>query len=155
MAGYLRHAPVRRGRGGLVAALAAGAIALHLAHTAGGSGSGPVSQGAVSQGAVSQGSVVLLGEQMAAAAPYHWTGPQWTCLNELWTRESGWRMVWNYAGSGAFGIPQALPAWKMASAGADWMTNPGTQIRWGLGYIEVTYGTPCDAWNHEQAKNWY
>jgi len=57
--------------------------------------------------------------------------------------------------SGAYGIPQALPGSKMASAGADWATNPATQITWGLGYITGRYGTPCGAWNHSQATGWY
>jgi len=97
---------------------------------------------------------VALGQSLAS--PYRWNaGPQWTCLDELWTRESGWRMVWNYQGSGAYGIAQALPASKMASAGADYMTNPATQIRWGLGYIQGRYVTPCGAWSHEEADSWY
>jgi len=79
---------------------------------------------------------------------------QFGCLNDLWMRESGWR--WNAANaSGAYGIPQALPGSKMASAGADWQTNPATQIRWGLGYIKSLYGTPCGAWGHELADGWY
>jgi resuscitation-promoting factor RpfB len=102
----------------------------------------------------SASSNVSLGQQLASG--YGWgSGSEWTCLDELWTRESGWRMVWNTAGSGAYGIPQSLPASKMASAGGDYMTNPATQIRWGLGYIRGTYGTPCGAWAHETAANWY
>ena len=93
------------------------------------------------------------GCRMAAAAG--WTGGQWQCLNWLWTRESGWQMVWNRQGSGAYGIPQSLPASKMASAGADYMTDPVTQIRWGLGYIRSTYQTPCGAWAHETQFGWY
>ena len=97
---------------------------------------------------------VALGQQLASA--YGWgSGAEWTCLDELWTRESGWQMVWNYQGSGAYGIPQALPASKMAAAGADYMTDPATQIRWGLGYIASAYGTPCGAWAHEEANGWY
>ena len=97
---------------------------------------------------------VALGQQLASA--YGWgSGAEWTCLDDLWTRESGWRMVWNYQGSGAYGIPQALPASKMASAGADYMTNPAIQIRWGLSYISSTYNNPCTAWAHEQADSWY
>jgi hypothetical protein len=57
--------------------------------------------------------------------------------------------------SGAYGIPQALPGDKMASAGSDWATNPATQIRWGLGYIREVYGTPAGAWVFWQANNWY
>jgi hypothetical protein len=96
---------------------------------------------------------VALGQEMAARVG--WTGGQWDCLDALWTRESGWRMVWNFQGSGAYGIPQALPASKMASAGADWMTDPRTQIRWGLGDIRSVYGTPCGAWDHELKFGWY
>jgi hypothetical protein len=94
-----------------------------------------------------------LGEVMAAEAG--WTGSQWTCLDSLWLRESGWNPAARNASSGAFGIPQALPGGKMASAGADWATNPETQIRWGLGYIRSVYGTPCGAWSHSQGYGWY
>jgi hypothetical protein len=97
---------------------------------------------------------VALGKRMATSAG--WTGTQWSCLDALWTRESGWRTeVWNYGGSGAYGIPQSLPASKMAAAGPDWQTNPATQIKWGLSYIDSRYGTPCDAWSHETSAGWY
>jgi hypothetical protein len=79
---------------------------------------------------------------------------QWGCLDDLWQRESGWNYQ-AYNPSGAFGIPQALPGSKMASAGADWQTNPATQIKWGLGYIKSIYGDPCGAWSHETAYGWY
>jgi hypothetical protein len=79
---------------------------------------------------------------------------QFNCLDPLWNQESGWNYLAQNA-SGAYGIPQALPADKMASAGSDWQTNPRTQITWGLGYIKGTYGTPCNAWAHEQANGWY
>jgi hypothetical protein len=59
------------------------------------------------------------------------------------------------AGSGAFGIPQALPGSRMASARPDWQTNAATQITWGLDYIKGTYGSPCGAWSHEEATGWY
>ncbi|HEV2451940.1 MAG TPA: lytic transglycosylase domain-containing protein [Streptosporangiaceae bacterium] len=76
------------------------------------------------------------------------------CLNNIWSRESGW--VYNAMNpSGAYGIPQALPGSKMASAGSDWQTNPATQIRWGLGYIKSTYGDPCSAWAFWQAHGYY
>ncbi len=89
-------------------------------------------------------------------ANYGWTSQaQWNCLDALWTRESNWSITETNASSGAYGIPQALPASKMASAGADWRTNPATQIRWGLGYIADRYGTPCGAWNHSQNYNFY
>jgi hypothetical protein len=79
---------------------------------------------------------------------------QFGCLNDIWSRESGWRYNAENA-SGAYGIPQALPGDKMASAGPDWQTDPTTQIKWGLGYIKDVYGTPCDAWEFWQAHGWY
>ena len=84
-----------------------------------------------------------------------WEQSEFGCLVALWNKESGWNHVAMNRSSGAYGIPQALPGEKMASAGADWATNPETQIRWGLGYIEGRYGSPCAAWGHSQAKNWY
>jgi len=80
---------------------------------------------------------------------------QWGCLLNIWNRESGWNYQAENPYSGAYGIPQALPGDKMASAGADWQTNPATQIKWGLGYIQSIYGTPCGAWNFELANGYY
>lgn len=80
---------------------------------------------------------------------------QSTCLINLWQKESGWNVSALNRSSGAYGIPQALPAIKLASAGADWRTNPATQIRWGLDYIGQRYGGPCNAWRHSVAVNWY
>jgi hypothetical protein len=80
---------------------------------------------------------------------------QWGCLLDLWNRESGWVYDAENPSSGAYGIPQALPGSKMASAGADWQTNPATQIKWGLTYITQVYGTPCGAWNNELAYGSY
>jgi hypothetical protein len=80
---------------------------------------------------------------------------QFACLELLWEKESNWRVTATNPSSGAYGIPQALPGSKMASAGSDWQTNAITQIRWGLGYIKAVYGTPCTAWAHSQATNWY
>ena len=84
-----------------------------------------------------------------------WDDSEYGCLVALWSKESGWNHYAMNRSSGAYGIPQALPGGKMASAGADWATNPETQIRWGLGYIEARYGHPCAAWGHSQARNWY
>jgi hypothetical protein len=76
------------------------------------------------------------------------------CLQDLWNRESGW--VYDAENpSGAYGIPQALPGSKMASAGPDWQTDPTTQIKWGLGYIKAIYGNPCAAWSFELANGYY
>jgi hypothetical protein len=79
---------------------------------------------------------------------------QWGCLDDLWSQESGWRYNAENA-SGAYGIPQALPGSKMASAGSDWLTNPATQIKWGLGYIQSRYGNPCGAWAMEESQGFY
>lgn len=84
-----------------------------------------------------------------------WGEDQFSCLVALWNKESGWRVNAANPSSGAYGIPQALPGSKMGSAGADWATNPATQITWGLGYISGRYGTPCGAWGHSQAVGWY
>ncbi len=91
---------------------------------------------------------------MSMLGAYGWSSSQFSCLNELWTRESGWSVTAENP-SGAYGIPQALPGSKMASAGADWATSATTQIRWGLGYIRGLYGSPCGAWSHEEATGWY
>jgi hypothetical protein len=85
---------------------------------------------------------------------YGFSTDQWGCLDDLWQEESGWRYNAENA-SGAYGIPQALPGSKMASAGPDWQTDPTTQINWGLGYIQERYGSPCAAWDHEEADGWY
>jgi hypothetical protein len=91
----------------------------------------------------------------ALAARRGWTGAQWNCLDRLWNRESGWHVHDQNSSSGAYGIPQALPASKMLSAGSDWRTNAATQVRWGLGYIASRYGSPCNAWQHSQSHNYY
>jgi hypothetical protein len=80
---------------------------------------------------------------------------QFACLNKLWNRESGWNHKALNRGSGAYGIAQALPGDKMKSAGADWKSNPETQIEWGLGYIKGRYKTPCKAWGHSESVGWY
>jgi hypothetical protein len=83
-----------------------------------------------------------------------WGDDQFACLVSLFNRESHWN-VYAANPSGAYGIPQALPGSKMASAGADWQTNPRTQIAWGLNYIQGRYLTPCGAWGHSQSSGWY
>lgn len=80
---------------------------------------------------------------------------QWAYLDALWHRESGWNHLAENPSSGAYGIPQSLPANKMAVVGADWRTNPETQIRWGLAYIAARYGSPEGAWQHSQRTGWY
>jgi hypothetical protein len=80
---------------------------------------------------------------------------QWTCLDDIWTRESDWEWNAENTSSGAYGIPQSLPADKMASVADDYMTDATTQIKWGLGYIEDTYGSPCAAWDFELDNGFY
>jgi len=102
---------------------------------------------------VDKGSVKALAQTMMVA--YGWDGSQFRCLDKVYTYESGWNYRAANARSGAYGIPQSLPARKMASAGSDWRTNPATQLRWGLKYIHDVYRTPCGAWAHEVRTGWY
>jgi hypothetical protein len=99
------------------------------------------------------GSAQSIAESMLGS--FGWSSSQSSCLQPLWAGESGWSVTASNPSTGAYGIPQALPGSKMASAGTDWQTSAATQIRWGLGYIENTYGSPCAAWSHEQADGWY
>jgi len=92
---------------------------------------------------------------MDMLSSFGWPSSEFSCLNSLWQRESGWNPYAANPSSGAYGIPQALPGSKMASAGPDWQTSPATQIRWGLGYIQATYGSPCGALGHESSYGWY
>ena len=117
-----------------------------------GGGSAPVSGGG-GGGSLSPAEAQATAYGMIQA--YGWGDSQFQCLVKLWTRESGWRWSAENPSSGAYGIPQSLPASKMAAAGADYRTNAVTQIRWGLSYISSRYGTPCSAWAHSEATNWY
>jgi hypothetical protein len=80
---------------------------------------------------------------------------QYSCFSNIVSRESGWNYTATNASSGAYGLVQALPGSKMASAGADWQTNPATQIKWGLTYMNNRYGSPCDAWQFWQVNHYY
>ena len=93
--------------------------------------------------------------QEIIAAKYTWSPKQFTCLDQLWTKESNWNYKARNRVSGAHGIPQALPATKMEVVGTDWRTNPVTQITWGLKYIKERYNTPCAAWSKFKRSNWY
>jgi hypothetical protein len=99
------------------------------------------------------GSPQQIAEQMLSQ--FGWSSSQFSCLQPLWALESGWSVSASNPSSGAYGIPQALPGSKMASAGPDWQSDAATQIRWGLQYIQGTYGSPCAAWSHEEADGWY
>jgi resuscitation-promoting factor RpfB len=101
---------------------------------------------------VSPGTAQAIGKKLAAARG--WGNDQYDCLYQLWAHESGWRVNASNP-SGAYGIPQAKPGEKMAAYGADWATNPTTQIQWGLAYIAGRYVNPCGAWSSWQANGWY
>ena len=89
------------------------------------------------------------------ANKYGWGADQFSCYDSIIMRESRWNTFADNPTSSAYGIPQALPGRKMASAGADWRTNPATQIKWGLGYVKQRYGTPCSAWGFKRSHGWY
>nr|WP_286170186.1 transglycosylase SLT domain-containing protein [Actinospica acidiphila] len=80
---------------------------------------------------------------------------QFQCFSNIVDHESSWNYQASNPSSGAYGLVQALPGSKMASAGADWQTNPATQIKWGLNYMDSRYGSPCGAWEFWQANHWY
>ncbi|MFF9866197.1 MULTISPECIES: transglycosylase SLT domain-containing protein [unclassified Streptomyces] len=82
-------------------------------------------------------------------------GDQFQCFSNIVDHESSWNYRATNPSSGAYGLVQALPGSKMSSAGADWQTNPATQIKWGLNYMNERYGSPCGAWNFWQANHWY
>jgi hypothetical protein len=86
---------------------------------------------------------------------FGWRRWQFKYLNLLWSRESSWNVFASNPYSGAYGIPQAVPGSKMASAGPNWTSSARTQIRWGMRYIKADYGTPYWAWQHELATGWY
>ncbi|MGL5826908.1 MAG: hypothetical protein ACRCYU_19170, partial [Nocardioides sp.] len=97
------------------------------------------------------------GVARAMLPSFGWDDAEFACIVELWQRESGWSWSATNPSSGAYGIPQSLPAWKMSSTGSDWLTNPATQIAWGLGYIDDVYGSPCaalDKWR-SRSPHWY
>lgn len=146
--------------GGLMSAAAAGSSSSSNTTTSGSAtnqttGSTGASTNAPNAPSSPSGNVKIA-QTMAAARG--WTGAEWNALYQLWQHESGFNAgIANMQGSGAYGIPQALPANKMASAGPDWATNPATQIKWGLGYIASVYGDPIKAWAKWQSRspNWY
>jgi len=124
--------------------------------TAGGStaaGSAAAGSAAVNVPAPNPGTAQAIAYNMLSS--FGWSpATYYSCVNNIFSRESGWRYN-AYNASGAYGIPQALPGSKMATAGADWQTNPATQIKWGLGYMRDRYGDPCQAWAYWQAHSYY
>jgi hypothetical protein len=89
------------------------------------------------------------------ALTYAWSEGQMGCLSTLWSRESHWNFRSRNSRSGAYGIPQANPGTKMASAGSDWRSNPITQIKWGMSYVNSRYGSPCGALSQSNRFGWY
>ncbi|MEZ0091163.1 lytic transglycosylase domain-containing protein [Streptacidiphilus sp. EB129] len=127
---------------------AAAAKAAKAAHDAAAAASRASTRAALAQ-TFSPGSVQALAQSIIGNAT------QFQCFSNIVTRESGWNYTATNAGSGAYGLVQALPGDKMASVGSDWRTNPATQIKWGLGYMNSRYGSPCGAWDFWQAHSWY
>ncbi|MFD5599455.1 coiled-coil domain-containing protein [Leucobacter sp. NPDC058333] len=123
----------------------------------GNDGSGGGSGGTGGTGGVSVDPAGAQAHARAVLGAYGWGDDQFSCLVSLWTGESDWRADALNPYSGAYGIPQALPAEKMATAGPDWLTNGNTQVDWGLAYIQSVYGSPCNAWGTWQSRNphWY
>jgi hypothetical protein len=113
----------------------------------------PTHTAVTQQAAEPSGSPQQVAEQLLGQ--FGWSGSQFSCLQPLWERESGWDVTAENPSSGAYGIPQALSGSSMASSGPDWQTDAATQIRWGLTYIQGRYGSPCGAWAHEEAEGWY
>lgn len=136
------------------AAAAAAAAEAAAAEEAASAGSGSSSGGSHPSAPTDPSGAQAIARDLMAAQ-YGWGEDQFGCLVALWNKESGWNVNAYNASSGAAGIPQALPGSKMASAGADWQTNPATQITWGLGYIAGRYGTPCGAWDTSESQGWY
>ena len=114
--------------------------------------SGPASTSSITANVTGcGGSNEALANCMAAAAPYDWTGPQTTCLDQLWTRESGFDANAANPTSDARGIPQNINGWSASYQPG----NASQQIAWGLSYVAGRYSTPCGAWSHEEAVSWY
>ncbi|MFJ3672527.1 transglycosylase SLT domain-containing protein [Streptomyces sp. NPDC090106] len=100
------------------------------------------------QGSYTVAQIQTIAQQMVPSG-------QWTCFSNIVNHESSWNYQAVNASSGAYGLFQALPGSKMSSVGADWRTNPATQIKWGLTYMNSSYGSPCQAWTFWQANHWY
>lgn len=115
------------------------------------SGTTPTPSGRLWHATVAQAQAYAAG----AAAQRGWTGNDWDCLVKLWTRESSWLWYAENASSGAYGIPQSLPADKMAAFGANYRDDAAVQIDWGLWYIAQAYGSPSKAWQHSEQVGWY
>ncbi|MET8220005.1 transglycosylase SLT domain-containing protein [Streptomyces hirsutus] len=111
--------------------------------------------GSLIAAAPAQAATTATGSAQVTAQSMIGDSAQYQCFSNIVQRESGWNHTATNASSGAYGLVQALPASKMASAGSDWKTNPATQISWGIDYMNERYGSPCAAWDFWQANNWY
>ncbi|ULR52211.1 transglycosylase SLT domain-containing protein [Streptomyces deccanensis] len=111
-------------------------------------GSSTESSGVTQQSSYSVADVQAIARQIVP-------GGQFTCFSNIVDHESDWNYKAVNPSSGAYGLVQAYPGSKMSSAGADWRTNPATQIKWGLNYMNERYGSPCDAWAFWQANGSY
>ncbi|WP_326752465.1 transglycosylase SLT domain-containing protein [Streptomyces hirsutus] len=111
--------------------------------------------GSLIAAAPAQAATTATGSAQATAQSMIGDSAQYQCFSNIVQHESGWNHTATNASSGAYGLVQALPASKMASAGSDWKTNPATQISWGIDYMNERYGSPCAAWDFWQANNWY
>ncbi|MGC3001067.1 transglycosylase SLT domain-containing protein [Streptomyces sp. G35A] len=105
--------------------------------------------------APAQAATTGAGSARATAQKMIGDSAQFQCFSKIVQHESNWNVGATNASSGAYGLVQALPASKMASAGSDWKTNPATQIEWGLDYMKDRYGSPCGAWDFWQSNGWY
>jgi hypothetical protein len=130
--------------------------------TAGGGAVDPVKRQALDQ---RPGGQVTRTENLATGDPrdiarrllprFGFGAGEFGCLDAIYSQESGWDVHADNPASSAYGIPQALPGDKMAAAGPNWQDDAATQIRWGLGYIQSSYGSPCSAWSFKQGHGWY
>ena len=140
---------ITRTRNKLTIAAVAGTLTVATAASAAAAPATPTAQDRLA----SSGSPESIAKSMLAS--FGWPSSQFSCLEPLWAHESGWNVTATNPSTGAYGIPQADPGSKMASAGPDWKSSAATQIKWGLTYIKATYGSPCGAERHEKAKGWY
>ncbi|CCK30442.1 secreted protein [Streptomyces davaonensis JCM 4913] len=111
--------------------------------------------GAIFAAAPAQAATTGASSAQATAKKMIGDSAQYQCFSKIVEHESGWDVNATNASSGAYGLVQALPGSKMASAGSDWKTNPATQIEWGVDYMKDRYGSACGAWNFWQANGWY
>lgn len=143
---------ITRTRNKLTIAAVAGTLTVATAASAAAAPATPATPAALGRLA-SSGAPESIARSMLAS--FGWSSSQFSCLEPLWAHESGWNVTATNPSTGAYGIPQADPGSKMASAGPDWKSSAATQIKWGLTYIKDTYGSPCGAESHEKAEGWY